>query len=67
MAMPKQIKKVIRDAERLGWTVEKARSGHLRWLAPDGTYRFGSSCSPTDPDQAAKSIKGNPRRHGVEL
>ena len=35
--IPKDLRKLAREARRAGWTITAHRSGHLHWEAPDGT------------------------------
>jgi hypothetical protein len=46
--MKKEIRKLIRQYRRLGWTISVAGSGHIRWASPQGRVVVSSatpSCS----------------------
>lgn len=34
--IPKDLRKLAREARRAGWTITVARSGHLHWDPPNG-------------------------------
>lgn len=47
MSVQKDIKELRRIAERAGWEVKVARSGHTHWKPPAGPIIY-SSTSPSD-------------------
>jgi len=47
MANRKDFLDVIKKAEKQGWTVNRVKSGHFKWVNPEGQSVF-SSYSPSD-------------------
>ncbi len=62
--MHKELKRLIRQAERAGWEVQKRKSGHLRWINPNGDW-CTSSESPGN-DNHIKALRRDLRRLGFE-
>ena len=65
--LPKDLRVLIRAAMEAGWTVQYSGSGHLKWYAPDGTYRFASASTPRNAVRQIQSVKQDLRRHGTVL
>jgi hypothetical protein len=57
--MTKDIRDLIREAARRGWTVTHCRSGHLKWRHPKGVVH--SSLTPSDRN-ATRQIERDLRR-----
>lgn len=47
MKMPKEWRKLKKQAEDQGWTVEKTKNNHIRWTNPDGEIVI----SPSTPSE----------------
>lgn len=62
MASKNDFKRLIKDAEKAGWTVEQSRGGHLKWKAPTGKVIFSAS-TPSD-HRAIKNHVSLMRREG---
>jgi predicted RNA binding protein YcfA (HicA-like mRNA interferase family) len=62
MANTKDIKQLIKKAEKQGWIVSLSKGGHLRWKSPDGKMLF---CSATPGDvRMIKNHEAEMRRNG---
>lgn len=48
MASSKDLKPLIRKAEKQGWTVTRTRGDHLKWTGPSGGTPYFSSSTPSD-------------------
>lgn len=44
----KEIKELIREAERQGWRVSKTKKGHIRFFAPDGETILTAPGTPSE-------------------
>lgn len=64
MASNKLIKELMRHARAQGWRTEPTRSGHVKWLPPEGPFVI-SAGSPSDP-RAIANLRADLRRHGLE-
>lgn len=65
MASKSDFKRLIKDAEKAGWTVEPSRGGHLKWKAPTGAVVFSAS-TPSD-HRAIKNHLSLLRKAGLNL
>lgn len=65
-AKDKEVRRLIRFAIKLGWTVEVTGSGHLKWKPPDGSPFVVSSRTPSDP-RALQNLRAYLRRAGLPL
>ena len=48
MSTAKDLKKLIRDKERNGWTVLPTNGGHYKWIYNENGRFFFSTSSPSD-------------------
>jgi predicted RNA binding protein YcfA (HicA-like mRNA interferase family) len=61
----KEMREVIRRAQRQGWTITQTGGDHLKWVSPSGSVVF---CSSTPSDRRAmKNHTSMLRRHGFNL
>ena len=65
MANRKELKQIIKIAERFGWVVEPTKSCHLKWTAPSGAF-FYSSSTPSDW-RGLERMKQDLKRSGFDL
>jgi predicted RNA binding protein YcfA (HicA-like mRNA interferase family) len=66
MAVPKDIAKLMKEAEKQGWTVSMTKGDHFKWMSPLGGL-FYSSQTPTD-HRAINNLKRDLRVNGfIEL
>jgi hypothetical protein len=54
MKMPKELRPLAWKYEAKGWCLSRTRSGHIKWIAPDGTVVTVTSTTPTDGHDVAK-------------
>jgi hypothetical protein len=59
----KELKEIVREAERQDWRVETTKKGHLRFYAPDGETLVTSGGTPSD-HRALANLIARLRRHG---
>lgn len=45
-AIPKDLRKIAKEARSAGWTIIVSRAGHLKWTSPDGARTVVTSTSP---------------------
>lgn len=64
MASTKELKPLIKRAERAGWTVTRTRGDHLKWLRPEGGMPYFSSSTPSDR-RAITNIEKDLTRMGL--
>lgn len=62
----KDLRKLVREMEKQGWTVEHMNSDHLRWYPPDGRDPVFSGSTPSDW-RALRNIKAKLRRRGADI
>ncbi len=62
--LPKQFGPLVDAALALGWTLEWGKHAILR--APDGGQRIIVSMSPRTPDLAARQLRRDLRKAGVD-
>ena len=65
MASKSDFRDMIKTAEKAGWTVERSRSGHLKWKSPTGGVVFSAS-TPSD-HRAIKNHVSLMRKAGLNL
>lgn len=64
--MKGQLRKLVAEAEAAGWTVERTRNNHIRFLSPDGKHLI--VCGSTESDhRAIRNTKARLRRAGLVL
>lgn len=56
---------LMRHAIEQGWTVEKARAGHLKWITPDGQLVVSGS-TPSEY-RGHRNLRAHLRRAGLRL
>lgn len=59
---PKDLNKIIKQAEEQGWTINISNGGHLKWVSAMGSVFF-SSRTPSDR-RALHKIKRDLRLRG---
>lgn len=64
--MKKDMKKIIRTAQDQGFRVVTLKSGHLKFLAPDGVSLAVVASTPSDV-RAFNNAKADLRRAGLRL
>lgn len=47
MSLKKDLKKLIKESELIGWSVMKTNNNHFKWMHPRGGL-FYSSSTPSD-------------------
>jgi hypothetical protein len=58
----KQIDTLIKSAREQGWTVERGKNNHYKWVSPLGGFFFSSS-TPSDY-RAIKNLERDLRSRG---
>lgn len=66
MASTKELKPLIKQAEKQGWTVERTRAGKLKWVSPTGGIPYFSSVTPSDR-RAIHNIAADLRKMGLAV
>lgn len=64
MASSKELKPLIRAAEKQGWTVETTRAGRYKWTSPKGGLPYFSALTPSDR-RAIHNITADLRKRGL--
>lgn len=64
MASSKELRPLIREAQRQGWTVELTRRGRYRWTNPAGGTPYFSASTPSDR-RAVHNIVSDLHRRGL--
>lgn len=64
MASSKDLKPLLRSAEKQGWTISRTRGDHLKWTHPDGGMPYFSSSTPGD-SRAVHNIRKDLMRRGL--
>ena len=64
MASTKELKPLIKQAEKQGWTVKRTRAGKMKWTSPKGGIPYFSSCTPSDR-RAIHNIVSDLRKKGL--
>lgn len=67
--IPKELRPVAKKLRKAGWQVLAANSGHLVWIAPDGS-KVHTAQTPkrrTGILPALRDLRAQAARHGVEL
>lgn len=62
--MNKNMKKLKKEAEEQGWTVEVTKKNHLKWISPDGDSVITSS-TPSEY-RGQKNFLSSLRRRGFK-
>ena len=62
MSTRKDVEQLVQSAEKQGWTVIQVKSGHRKWLSPNGGVVF-TSFTPSDR-KALFRIKKDLKLHG---
>jgi len=63
LCMKKEMKVLVRAAEREGWLVKRTKRGHYQWLPPQGRV-IVTAGTPSD-HRALRNIKSDLRREGL--
>lgn len=66
MASTKDLKALVRTAERAGWTVSRTRNDHYRWIHPQGGKPYFSSSTPSD-SRAIRNIRHDLVKRGLKV
>ena len=56
MASTRELKDLMKEARAVGFTIEKTRGDHLKWIGPQGGMPYFSSATPSD-NRAVHNIK----------
>jgi len=59
----KELKEIVRAAEKQGWGVERTKKGHWRFFAPDGENIVHGAGTPSDR-RALDNLLSQLRRYG---
>lgn len=65
MSAPKEIRKLLREAEDAGWEVELRKGGHYRLKSPDGEHLVFLPSTPSDP-RSWRNTRAQLRRCGLK-
>ena len=65
MAAKKELKEIVKAAEKQDWRVETRKSGHLIFYAPDGINRVTTGGTPSH-HKAIDNLLSYLRRYGFE-
>jgi predicted RNA binding protein YcfA (HicA-like mRNA interferase family) len=65
MAAKKELKEIVRAAEKQGWRVKKTKKGHLMFLAPDRVNKLTTGGTPSE-HRAIDNLLAALRRYGFE-
>lgn len=66
MRIPKELKKVVKEARRQGWEIRERKTNHLVWLSPDGEGMVHSASSPSDPRSIPNTL-AQLKRAGLKI
>lgn len=61
--MGKDMKRIVREAEALGWRVERTRNNHLSFFSPDGKHVVHTGGTPQDW-RAIRNLQAQIHRYG---
>lgn len=61
----KELKEIVKAAEKQGWRVKTLKSGHLMFFAPDGVNKTTTGGTPSD-HRAVNNLLAELRRYGFE-
>jgi predicted RNA binding protein YcfA (HicA-like mRNA interferase family) len=61
----KDLKKILREAERQGWQVRQTKNGHWQAFSPDGAGIVTTGGTPSD-HKALKNFVAQLRRYGFK-
>jgi predicted RNA binding protein YcfA (HicA-like mRNA interferase family) len=64
MKLPRQQRKLAKQAKAQGWEIRRTRGDHLVWVAPNGRKVY-SSATPSD-HRAVKNQRARLRRAGLK-
>jgi predicted RNA binding protein YcfA (HicA-like mRNA interferase family) len=65
--MTKDLRQLVRRAERLGWEVAVTNGGHLRWTGPDGQAIVITAATPHGGSRTHRNTVALLRRAGLDL
>ncbi|HEX4489664.1 MAG TPA: hypothetical protein VH914_00515 [Acidimicrobiia bacterium] len=65
--MDKDTKKLLRNLERQGWTIEATKSGHIRAIPPDTTKPIVIIASTPSDHRAWKNTIAQLRKSGADI
>jgi predicted RNA binding protein YcfA (HicA-like mRNA interferase family) len=65
MAAKKELKEIVKAAEKQGWRVETTKKGHLKFLAPDGINGLTTGGTPSE-HRAIANLLASLRRYGFK-
>jgi predicted RNA binding protein YcfA (HicA-like mRNA interferase family) len=63
VSLKKELKEILAEAERQGWTVKLTRGGHYKLYAPDGKTIVTTGSTPSSPSSLLKLVS-RMRHHG---
>lgn len=65
--MKKDIRRMIRIAEKQGWIVEHRKGGHILFFPPEKEYGFVTVSGSTSDHKALKNIRSYLKGAGLKL
>jgi predicted RNA binding protein YcfA (HicA-like mRNA interferase family) len=65
MSAKKELKEIVKAAEKQGWRVKQTKKGHLMFLAPDGVNKLTTGGTPSE-HRAIDNLLASLRRYGFE-
>lgn len=65
MSAKKELKEIVKSAEKQGWRVKRTKKGHLMFLAPDGVNKLTTGGTPGEY-KAIDNLLAHLRRHGFK-
>lgn len=61
----KELKEIVKAAEKQGWQVKTTKKGHKMFYAPDGVNKVLAGGTPSD-HRALQNLLADLRRYGFE-
>jgi predicted RNA binding protein YcfA (HicA-like mRNA interferase family) len=65
MSVKKELKEIVKSAEKQGWRVKKTKKGHLMFYAPDGINKLTTGSTPSE-HRAINNLLASLRRYGFK-
>ena len=66
MASTKELKPLMKAAQKQGWDVVTTRNGRIKWTSPQGGLPYFSASTPSDR-RAIHNIAADLRRRGLRI
>lgn len=64
MASSKDLKPLMKRAKAAGWSIERTRADHLKWIPPQGGMPYFSCSTPSDK-RAIRNIESGLAKMGL--